>query len=205
MTYYYKQYADFWSTRDELINKYWNDRDLITHSRWLAQKLKKYEFDSVYEVGLYCGRNLFYIREAFPDVSIGGCDVNKTALEYAKNVLPDATLEHIDALNMNTEEKWDIVFTHGVLMHIPPDGIQIVIDRCLDKANKYIIHMEREACDNIVLRGAEEFEPEIVSKEFRWAPDVAAMYRNKGCKVLYNKKRRVGRSKKLQSIVIVEK
>jgi len=203
---YYKKYADYWSKRNELIDVYWNDEDLIRHSKRLASRLSRYDFSSVYEIGLYCGRNLKYIHDRFPEVKIGGCDVNRSALNYAReNLPPNTVLENIDVLNMDTDDKWDIVFTHGVLMHIPPDGISLVLDKCLEKANKYVVHMERQESDNHILRGAEEMKPEMVSVEFRWAPNISDMYRAKGCNIIYKKNKRVGISEKLQTILVIKK
>jgi hypothetical protein len=177
----YNKSVNFWAKRNELLNTYWNDTNLIERSKWFAKELKKYEFSSIFEVGMYNGRNLKYIHDEFPDVKLGGLDVNEAALDFAKEVLPPNTEFNLtDAINMDTYNKYDIVFTHGVLMHIPPAGISKVIDGCIKKAKKYVIHLERRGNRNYILRGPEGIRPEKICDEFRWEPEISTLYKERG-------------------------
>lgn len=181
MTSYLEQ-ANFWANRNELIEPYFNKK-LINRSKWLANKLKTLDFSSILECGCYNGRNLKVIADEFKHVKIAGLDVNQMALDVASKLLgPDVDLFNVDILGSD-DKKYDVVFTHGVLMHIPPDGIEKCVDKIISKANKYILHLERKELNGHVLRGPKSAQPEVVSTEWRWAPNVSDIYKKKGFNV----------------------
>ena len=194
-----------WSQHDKLMNKYWNDERLIKGSKKLAKKIATLNPESVFEVGMYNGRNLFHIHECMPDVKIGGLDVNKDVLDFAATKLPYGTaITHQDALHMDTNTKYDVVFTHGVLMHISPDTISGVIDNILEKATKYIVHIARPEQDNKIISGPAELNPGKVRNEFRWQPKIVALYAEKGYQVSVNKVTSFG-TKRNSSFIIIPK
>ena len=160
------------------INKYANSKIGIKRSKWFVKYIEDIQFSSVFEVGCFTGRNLKYISLAFPDVKIGGLDINKEGIEFARNLLPKATLYNQSIYDM-PNDKWDVVFTMGILIHIPPDGIQDVIEKCVDKANRYIIHIDRQG-QNDVLMGRKEFNPVKTHDKFHWAPDIRSIYNRIG-------------------------
>lgn len=153
-----------------------NDR-----SKWLVEQLKAYEFSSVLEIGSCTGRNLHYIKNNFPDVKLSGIDVNPHVIEKrAKHKVPSANFRTMDVYDLDESEKYDLVFTMAVLIHIHPDGILDVISKCAKIANKYIIHIERNG-DGYVRTGPEDLNPAIrVDKKLHWEPNIAGMYRKLG-------------------------
>lgn len=183
----YQQQLDIWSNA-ALDKKYWNDTKLVKRSMWLADELKKIEFESIYEIGMGCGRNLFYIYNALPHVKMGGNDININALAFAKSVLPDNCLvDYAEVTKVNVDTKFDVVFTHNVLMHLPCNYINITINKCIEKANKYIIHIEKEGPEYFY-KGPEAVNPAIVSNELLWAPNLEDMYKaRRDCNVVTNK------------------
>ena len=81
--------------------------------------------------------------------------------------------------DLDENEKWDLVFTMAVLIHIHPDGIQDVISKCTKIANKYIIHIERNG-NGSVMTGPEDLNPEKVAEKLHWRPNIVDMYKQLG-------------------------
>lgn len=161
------------------VEYYFNFETVVSRSKWFAEQLKAYEFDSIYEPGLFSGRNLKYILDEFPNVACGGLDINKIALDFAKNKIPSADLEYCDFINMNTDKKYDIVFTSGVLIHIPKEDIVDVVKKCIDKSIKYVMHIE--SCNkNKVLTGPASTKPKKIKDKLQWEPDIKSIYNSLG-------------------------
>jgi trans-aconitate methyltransferase len=106
----------------EKISAYWEYPNFAKRAKWLAEQLKQYKFESIFEVGLFSGRNLKIMKDAFPKIKIGGIDINETAIKLAKEKIPEAYLKSCSVYDMDIHDKWDIVFTMGVMIHIPPIG-----------------------------------------------------------------------------------
>ena len=105
-------------------------------------KLKK--FGSIIEIGCASGANLYKIRQNFPNVEIGGVDINKDAIEMAKQLIPSAAvLEVSDATKVFLSDKSvDIVLTDMALIYISPFKIGKAIDEIKRVARKDIILCE---------------------------------------------------------------
>lgn len=197
--------VEHWSKNNSLLHKYSNNEELIEGSKKLAKKIANLNPQSVFEVGMYNGRNLYYLHELLPDIKIGGIDVNSTALASARSILPEDTeIIHGDALYMDTDKKYDIVFTHGVLMHISPETIGKVINNCISKASKFVVHVERKESNNYILRGPEKYSPERVDEQLRWCPNVASMYKTRRHRVIIDKKAHFGSTRSISRFVVVE-
>jgi len=65
------------------LGQYTNSTVGTQRSKWLVGYIKNLNFNSVFEVGCCTARNLNYIHKSFPDVKIGGLDINKKALKQA--------------------------------------------------------------------------------------------------------------------------
>jgi SAM-dependent methyltransferase len=160
------------------FDRYANGRVGIKRSMWFVNQIEELNVSSIFEVGCFVGRNLKYINQAYPEIKLGGLDINAESLEYARKEVPNAKLQHMSVYDMD-DECWDLVFTMGVLIHIPPDGIEDVIKKCIKKANKYIIHIDRQGSGDILM-GREEFNPKKTHDKFHWAPDIKGIYKKFG-------------------------
>ncbi len=171
--------TEHWAGKDlKIIQSYWESPPATLRSKWFVSQIKKLQFNSIFEIGYFSGRNLKYVSEEFPKVSINGLEVNKKAVKFAQEKLPKANLLHMDLHDMhNLIEKYDLVFTSGVLIHVPPDDIGDVLKKCLDLSNRYIIHMESLG-KNEVVAGPKTLNPTYkVSDQLQWAPDLASIYK----------------------------
>ena len=73
----------------------------------------------ILEYGCGIGRNIPYLRAAFPNAEIVGTDISVASLEMARKEQPDATFvaEHEHTAPYGS---YDLIFVAGVFHHIPP-------------------------------------------------------------------------------------
>jgi SAM-dependent methyltransferase len=101
---------------------------------------------SILEIGCGTGRNLAGLYEAgFTNVE--GIEINPNAVKLGRKAFP--ALENIPITVASIEEaikdipQYDVIFTQGVLMHLPPDT-EWVIDVLCNKARKLLVLIEGE-------------------------------------------------------------
>lgn len=97
----------------------------------------------VLEVGCNAGMNLEGLIEAKPDLTLHGLEPNETAqtraIEIAKgryDILKGNLFSH------PTDQRYDLVFTCTVLIHISPDDLRLAMERIYALSQKYVLAME---------------------------------------------------------------
>ena len=172
-----------WSNIDH-AERYWSLERPRKRRKWFANSvLKKYEFGSIYEAGCNSGRNLWYVENKISGKKLGGLDINERAIEMARRELPHAELECASIYDINVNDKYDIVFTSGTLLHIPPREIKSVIESFTKKATKWVMHLETQGKDCII-NGPAEFNPiKKVSKKLRCVHNYRRIYAEIGYSV----------------------
>jgi hypothetical protein len=166
-----------WASKGkQVLDEYWNWPQGNTRSKWLAETLKQFKFQSIYEVGVFGGRNLHHIHQAFPDVALGGLDINALGIQHTQARLT-GQFDVCSAFDLDqVAGSWDIVFTVGVAIHLAPDLFDQFVSKAAKKANSYVIHLE-QAGNGSVLNGPKELNPKAkVTNKIRWAPDFATSY-----------------------------
>lgn len=161
---------------------YFNSPPGIQRSQWFVNQLQAYTFDSIFEVGCMSGRNIFHIQRSYPNVRVGGLDVNPRAIRYAREKLNlDKELMCMDLHDLpKIQEKFGIVFTSGVLIHVPLDDIANVLQKMLNMSNKYVMHIEQNGSGELVA-GPKHLKPSYkVSDQLQWAPDLLGAYKDFG-------------------------
>jgi len=179
-----KTQAQHWAGKDlKIIQSYWDSPPATKRSKWFVEQLRNYEFDSIGEVGFFAGRNLRYIREAFPDKQVSGVEVNPKAVKFAQEKLGSDVrllcedLHDLDFVNWEA----DIIFTSGVLIHVPPETMRNVIEvQIVPAAFKYVMHLEQLG-NNEVAAGPKHMKPTYkVSDQVQWNPDLVSIYKDLG-------------------------
>lgn len=102
------------------------------------------------EAGCNVGNNLL----AFPkDFDIVGFDLNEKSLLKAKDKFPHFIFErqHIKKTSFS-ESYFDLVFTRGVLIHIPKNEIEDVLKELLRISKKWIMNLEYFGTDGQVIK-----------------------------------------------------
>lgn len=106
----------------------------------LSKKPKK-----ILEIGTFGGYNLRKIHSIDQKIELFGFDINKEALKYAKTHCEAINTIHGSIYEINkyfNNNSFDLVFTAGVLIHIPNKNIQSIIKNLINISNNNIIHAE---------------------------------------------------------------
>lgn len=177
-----------WAGKDlKIIQSYWDSPPATKRSKWFVEQLKPYNISSIFEVGYFSGRNLRYIKEAMPNIQVGGLEVNANAARFARDKLgmSDNELLCEDLHNLGRQKvsrAYDVVFTSGVLIHVPPENLKSAVQNMLSVAGKYVMHIESLG-KNEVSAGPKHLKPTYkVSDQLQWAPDLLSIYEELGLK-----------------------
>jgi len=174
--------ANHWASKDcRIIQSYWNSPPAIKRSLWFTNQLKNYNFDSIFEVGYFSGRNLKYICDKFKNIHVSGLEINKKAVGFAREKLKNLDLLSMNLHNMDSIlRKYDIVFSSGVLIHIPPDDLKSVVKKMIGLSSKYIMHIESIG-ETAVSAGPKHLNPTYkVSDQVQWIVDLQKIYTELG-------------------------
>lgn len=132
--------SDIWKNLGgQYADMYWNFDQ--KRGQWLVEYFKDRDINSILEVGCNSGRNLRYVYDNIPIGRISGVEISPDAAQMARDKIPGATI-HTANLHDIVVEKHDVVFTGGVLLHIPGEDVVAVINKCISTASKYVVHME---------------------------------------------------------------
>ena len=111
---------------------------------------------SILELGCNVGLNLSILKKmGFKKLS--GVEINEKAYEIAKTNHPEIKFYNSSIEEFNPNQKFDLVFTAGVLIHINPKTIPNVISKIIKLTNKFIFGLEyySEETVEISYRGKE--------------------------------------------------
>jgi pseudaminic acid biosynthesis-associated methylase len=90
------------------------------------------------EVGCNTGQNLRWLVDSVPEVY--GVDVNEKALAELEQELPTAKAIRAPARDLPFPDRsFDLVFTMGVLIHQPPDGLPEVMSEIVRCSSRYVL------------------------------------------------------------------
>ena len=93
--------------------------------------------NSFLELGANVGSNLIAIKNLKPNAKITALEINKQAYNQLKE-LDGVEATNSSILEFESENKWDFVFTSGVLIHICPDKLNEVYKKLYNLSRKYI-------------------------------------------------------------------
>lgn len=138
---YTTQQEQFWAGEfgDDYIDR--NRGGLSTNICLFSQILKSTEnMRSVIELGANIGLNLDAINEIKPNIDLRGVEINPAAYEELRRKFPKSI--HSSILDFSTNERFDLVFTKGTLIHLSPDHLEKVYDLVFQLSNRYILFCE---------------------------------------------------------------
>ena len=110
----------------------------------LLRFVRKYKPKNILEIGCGFGRNLEYlISGGVPVKSLTGTDFTGRLLQLAKSKLKNVSLIRADASKQPfPDASFNLAFTHGLLMHIPPAKINQAFSEIIRVSKKYILIYE---------------------------------------------------------------
>ena len=102
--------------------------------------------ETALELGCNAGWNMLALRAACPDIKMLGLDVNEAAVQAALK----ADLIALRGPATEPGQLWkdgafDLVFTVGVLIHIPPQELQELMQSNITASRRYVLAVEYEA------------------------------------------------------------
>ncbi|MBD3842123.1 MAG: methyltransferase domain-containing protein [Campylobacterales bacterium] len=121
------------------LNELYNNRFGFTKDQINDQFLKDIPKDAkILEVGTNIGNQLFHLQsQGF--TNLYGIEIQSRAINYAKHRTDNLNIIKGDALDIPFKDNYfDVVFTHGVLIHISPANINKVLDEIYRVTKKYI-------------------------------------------------------------------
>ena len=123
---------------------------------------------SITEFGCNKGVNMFALNARYPEAYICGVEVNK---EVLKAGVPPFAVSN--KLGWNT----DLVFTCGVLIHIPPKDLKRTMKNIIKHSKKFVLAIEYFSEDEkeVVYRG---------KKNMLWKRDFGKLYQDLGLKLI---------------------
>ncbi len=95
----------------------------------------------ILELGCNIGLNLSILKN-FGFENLSGLDINKRAISIAKQNNPEITFFNTSIESFETKEKFDLVFTSGVLIHIHPNHVNSVVEKIFNLTKKFIFGFE---------------------------------------------------------------
>jgi trans-aconitate methyltransferase len=110
-------------------------------SAWLVDDVLAPLGDSFLELGCGAGRNLAALRVTRPDASLAGVEVNEQAAALA-GAHAQITMGSVYEIDLWTGRPVDVVFTSGVLMHVPHDRVEEVVAAAHSVAARAVVHFE---------------------------------------------------------------
>jgi ubiquinone/menaquinone biosynthesis C-methylase UbiE len=133
--------------------KYWQKRKINWHESYfnlehphrimLMKLLGTLKFNSLMEVGCGAGANLALAVKTFPNLRVGGLEINEDALTEAKKMLPLSIFEQGTVEDMYFSDKTvDLVLTDACLIYVGPTKINKAIEEIKRVARNYVVFVE---------------------------------------------------------------
>ena len=119
------------------------DGALLDNNRALFGKILSHTQDvtSAIEFGANIGNNLRALRELLPKANLHSVEINaKAAAEI--EAWGGATVEVASLLDFEPQRQWDLSFTKGVLIHLPPESLPDVYDKLVAASSRYVMVCE---------------------------------------------------------------
>jgi pseudaminic acid biosynthesis-associated methylase len=105
-----------------------------------ADVLAHAEVSSVLEIGANIGLNVRALQNLIPDSEIAGVEINDFAAEELEKT--GCTVFRGSALDFTPPRRYDLVFTKGVLIHMPPERLPEVYDLMYGATERYLLVAE---------------------------------------------------------------
>jgi len=119
------------------------DAALLDSNRALFDKIlsKTDGVTSAIEFGANIGNNLRALRDLLPACEMHSVEINATA---AAEIVAwgGATVEVASLMDFEPSQQWDLSFTKGVLIHLPPQMLPSVYDKLVAASSRYVMVCE---------------------------------------------------------------
>jgi pseudaminic acid biosynthesis-associated methylase len=119
------------------------DTCLVDSNRALFDKILSHApgVTSVIEFGANIGNNLHALHELLPAAELHSVEINATAAAEIQ-AWGGATVEVASLLDFVPARQWDLSFTKGVLIHLPPQALPDIYDKLVAASSRYVMVCE---------------------------------------------------------------
>jgi trans-aconitate methyltransferase len=118
-----------------------NSEDWVQYIRDISRNIDLAPGDSVFEIG--CGSGAFLYSWYTEGHVVGGIDYSENLISIAKKMMKGMNFRVSDAIEVNIDEKYDVVLSNGVFFYFKNYSYaQRVIERMIIKARKTIAILE---------------------------------------------------------------
>ena len=119
------------------------DIALVDSNRALFDKIlsRTQGVTSAIEFGANIGNNLHAILDLYPKTELHSVEINATAAAEIQ-AWGGATVEVASLLDFEPTRQWDLSFTKGVLIHLPPDALSGIYDKLVAASARYVMVCE---------------------------------------------------------------
>lgn len=94
---------------------------------------------SFIEFGANIGMNLKALKLLFPGSTLKGIEINAEAAQILKETIGNENVWHQSIFDFSSDEKFDVSFIKGVLIHINPEMLPVVYEKLYNSSKKYIL------------------------------------------------------------------
>ena len=137
---------EFWANEfgDNYIERNSDKEYLASNIVFFSKIFSQYQIklESFLELGCNVGMNLLALKEIFPNANISGVDINEKAIKLLQKSQKNFDLRCSSINDFQTEEKFDLVFTKGVLIHLNPRDLEKTYEKIYNLSKKYILICE---------------------------------------------------------------
>jgi spore coat polysaccharide biosynthesis protein SpsF len=119
------------------------DGALLDSNRALFEKVlsRTNDVTSAIEFGPNIGNNLRALGDLMPSIELHGVEINATAAAEIQ-AWGGATVEVASLLDYAPTRQWDLSFTKGVLIHLPPESLPDIYDKLVEASSRYVMVCE---------------------------------------------------------------
>lgn len=145
MNSYKTEQENFWATNfgNEYILRNQDEKLISNNTVFFSKVLNNtQQINSVIELGSNIGLNLMALQRLKPNLSVSAVEINQEATKKLKDNIPSCEVHESSILDFKSSQKWDLVFTKGVLIHIHPDKLKDVYDLMYNCSDRYILIAE---------------------------------------------------------------
>ena len=136
---------NFWAGEfgDDYISRNNSHSLLQSNIDFFKKSLRKSgPLEQVLELGCNIGMNLKALNAIMPKTQLTGVDVNAKAVEAARKTLKANIFESTIIQPLTFQQKFDLVFTKAVLIHIHPQHLKDVYENLFSLSSRYVLVAE---------------------------------------------------------------
>ena len=171
------QPRQFWDEWAERFSRHRYQRELHESNLWLLERLRETRPPEVFEIGCGFGRNLKMLQDGlgYP-CRLGGLDLSLRLLKKGREELgPAVPLVCGDITQLPFGDRaLEVVVTHGVLMHVPPEGIRTAVRELVRVTGKTLWCIEEQVLAPAARGGSFNIN------EYTFAHDYLALFNELG-------------------------